>query len=598
MVRFVLLTLLGSAMSLDAVPRDPRLITTGSEIPSEGYCDQPYAVVMPDGAWVLVMTTGAGIEGEPGQHVVSLRSTDQGKSWSGPYDIEPADGPEASWALPLLTDFGRVYAFYTYNFENRREVLTVDGKPIRRVDSFGALGCKWSDDGGVTWSTDRILIPIREFQCDRDNVYGGAVRFFWQVGKPITDRGSAWIGLSKVHGFGYGFFVGTEGIYLRSDTVLTERDPHKVVWETLPDGDVGLVAPGGPIAEEHNLVALSDGSLYTTYRTIDGHPCHAYSRDGGHTWTPSAYMTYSPGGRLVKNPRAANFVKKAANGKFLYWFHNHSGKWYDDRNPAWVTGGVEQDGFIHWSQPEILLYDDDPRIRMSYPDFIEDRGRYFFTETQKEVARTHEVDPALLEGMWRQATWAEVARDGLLLELDAAGCAAGGTVDLPKLPNLGDGTGYVGTPRPDPRGGFSLDLWVKLDDLAGGQILLDNRGADGQGFVLRSSATGSLELALHDGRTSNSWDTDPGVVKAATWQHVTVIVDGGPKLILFVVDGVLCDGGESRQFGWGRFSPFLREVNGGALRVAPALHGQLGGLRVYRRALRVSEAVGNWRAGR
>jgi len=597
MDRFALLLVMGSVMSLSAEPRDPRWIETGVEIPSEGYCDQPYAVVMPDGAWVLVMTTGAGVEGQPGQHVVSLRSTDQGKTWSGPYDIEPADGPEASWALPLLTDFGRVYAFYTYNFENRREVLTVDRKPIKRVDSFGALGCKWSDDGGMTWSAERILIPIREFQCDRDNVYGGEVRFFWQVGKPISHDGVAWIGLSKVHGFGYGFFEGNEGIFLRSDNAMTERHPHKVVWETQPDGDIGLRSPGGPIASEHNLVALSDGSLYCTYRTIDGHPCHAYSRDGGHTWTPPAYMTYTPGGRLVKHPRAANFVKKASNGKYLYWFHNHGGKWYDDRNPAWLMGGVEHDGFIHWSQPEILLYDDDPRIRMSYPDFIEDGGKYFFTETQKEIARTHAIDPTLLEGLWRQSTWAEVARDGLVLELDADSCKPGAVADLPKLPSLGDGTGHAGTPRPDPRGGLSLDLWLQLEDLAAGQVLLDNRSGDGKGFVLGTTSSGSLEIALCDGRTTNSWDIDPGVVKAGVRHHVSVIVDGGPKLILFVVDGVLCDGGEARQFGWGRFSPYLREVNGGKLRIAADLHGRLDSVRIYSRAVRVSEAVGNWRAG-
>jgi len=72
-----------------------------------------------------------------------------------------------------------------------------------------------------------------------------------------------------------------------------------------------LKSPARPIAEDHNLVALSDGSLYSTYRTIQGNPCHAYSRDGGHTWTPPSYATYSPGGRRIKHPRAACFVRPA-----------------------------------------------------------------------------------------------------------------------------------------------------------------------------------------------------------------------------------------------------------------------------------------------
>jgi len=140
-------------------------------------------------------------------------------------------------------------------------------------------------------------------------------------------------------------------------------------------------------------VALADGSLYATYRTIDGYPCAAISRDRGATWTGPSYMTYEPGGaRRIKHSRAANFVKKFSNGKYLYWFHNHGGEpsqadpaWepYAGRNPVWVCGGVERDGGIAWSEPEILLYDDDPKVRMSYPDFPEPMG--VFRDVEKPI---------------------------------------------------------------------------------------------------------------------------------------------------------------------------------------------------------------------
>ena len=71
-------------------------------------------------------------------------------------------------------------------------------------------------------------------------------------------------------------------------------------------------------------------------------------------------------------------------------------------------------------------------------------------------------------------------------------------------------------------------------------------------------------------------------------------MDGGPKIITFIVNGVLCDGGDERQFGWGRFSPTLRAPNGTAtLKIAKPVQS----LRLYNRALRTSEAVGNFRAG-
>ena len=64
--------------------------------------------------------------------------------------------------------------------------------------------------------------------------------------------------------------------------------------------------------------------------------------------------------------------------------------------------------------------------------------------------------------------------------------------------------------------------------------------------------------------------------------------------ISFIIDGKFCDGGDDRQFGWGRFSAGLMSANGGrTLRIAQDVLG----LRLYHRSLRTSEAIGNFRAG-
>jgi hypothetical protein len=603
----------GEAMTRDT--QDRRNIVTGYAIPKEGYCDQPYVVILDDGTWLCVLTTGPGNEGDVRQHVVSTRSTDQGKTWSPPVDIEPHGPPESSWVMPVKSAFGRVYAIYVHNSDDLREVRSLYG-PIKRVDTLGRYVFKYTDDGGRTWSAERYEIPVRELAIDRQNLYGGTVRFFWGVGKPIVHEpsGAIYFGAAKVGNFGDGFLASSEGFFMKSDNLLAERDPSKLRWETLPEGDVGLRAPLGPVADEHNLVALSDGSLFCTYRTTEGFLCHAYSREGGKTWTPPQYGTYAPpapspaaaggGGaeqrpavpppaRRLKHPRAANFVKRFSNGNYLLWFHNHGGRWYHYRNPAWVCGGVERDGpdgrVIHWSEPEILLYDDDPDARLSYPDFVEDGGRYFVTETQKTIARVHEIDPALLDGVWRQHTLRETARDGLLLDLDATGCAAGRAAAWPRLPDLAAG------------GGFSLDLWLEFAAGDAGQVVLDSRDGSGAGIVLATAGEGnsvSLRLTIDDGRWQGTWDCDPGLLGARRRHHVVATVDGGPKLITFVVNGKLCDGGLSRQYGWGRFPREVGDVSGGAaLAIAPALRGTLHALRAYGRALRTSEAVGNWRVG-
>ena len=122
---------------------DNRNIRTGRIIPLEGYCDQPYIVKTDDGAWLMTVTTGAGMEGASGQHVVSKRSFDRGESWQDEIDVSPADLPESSYSVLYKTKYGRIYCFYNYNADNLRAVRADDppfgGGLCRRVDYAGAF---------------------------------------------------------------------------------------------------------------------------------------------------------------------------------------------------------------------------------------------------------------------------------------------------------------------------------------------------------------------------------------------------------------------------------------------------------------------------
>jgi hypothetical protein len=618
-----------AAAQVRPVP-DPRHLTNGSVIPTITYSDQPYVVKTDDGAWLCVLTTGSGLEGEPGQHVISTRSLDQGKTWSAPVPVEPPSGVEASYAVLLKTPGGRIYCFYNHNTDNVRWIIA-DNPPYPegkcyRVDSLGYFVFKYSDDHGRTWSDQRYVVPVRETEIDRQNPYGGKIRYFWNVGKPFVRDDAAFVSLHKVGGIGNGFFTRSEGALLKSSNILTESDPARITWETLPDGDIGLRTPpgGGPIAEEQSYSLLSDGSIFCIYRTIDGHPTVAYSRDGARTWSTPEYARYA-NGRLIKHPRAANFAWRCENGKYLYWYHNHGGKWYEDRNPVWMCGGIEVDSpagrIIQWSQPEIIIYDDDPFIRMSYPDLVEDSGNYYVTETQKTTGRVHLLDKTLVEGLWAQfSPTGSVTQDGLILDW-AAGQPS--RVQMPKLPEFS---------RRDPlrtdhgsmdlRAGFTLEMWLRLEHFDAGQILFDKRAAHGQGVCVQTTGRGTLEIIVNDGMTENRWDCDPGMLMAARDQHVVIVADGGPKIITFIVDGVLCDGGDFRMFGWGRFNPLLRYAHShvGNWVTAPGTSteshdsvrptqddtneaveiasGSVHVLRVYNRALRTSEAIANFKAGK
>lgn len=554
-----------------AATADPRDIARGTAIYEHGYCDQPYVVIAPDGTWICVFTTSGEQEGARSQYIVATRSEDQGRTWSEPVPIESPDGPEASWAMPLITPFGRVYVFYIFNGD--RINALPDGRSAR-ADMLGWYCYRYSDDGGRTWS-ERLRLPVRITACDRGNDWGGAVQIMWGIGKPIVSGNDVFFGFTKL---GRYMLEDGEGWFFRSGNILTERDPARLHWEMLPEGDHGLRAPEfGSSQEEHNLVPLANGDLYCIYRTTCGFPVESYSRDGGRTWSTPAIARYA-NGRPIRNPRACPRIWRTQSGRFLLWFHNHGGKDFRDRNPAWVSGGVERNGRIQWSQPEILLYSDDLSYetgRLSYPDLIEQDGRYWVTTTQKTRASIHEVDLILLEGLWNQDDPGAIAVPSPMLALEAP---LPDECPMPSLPRLAEG-------------GFSIVLDATFDALIPNQALLDSRDAAGRGIALQVSSENTLELRLSDGERTAFWDSEPGMVRPGVRHHIAIIADGGPNIILFVVDGVLCDGGDARQYGWGRFPPELDDVNGTAWRVAPHFQGRLHSLRIYDRPLRVAEAI-------
>lgn len=578
---------------------DIRDIRQGLEIPTVegGYADQPFIVVNEDGSWLCVVTTGPGEEGAPGQHVAALVSEDLGQSWGKPVALEDPTGPESSYAAPLKTPSGRVYVFYNYNRDNLREVIADPPYNVtRRVDTQGAYVYRYSDDGGRTWSKERYEIPVRAFELDRANPYGGEVRFFWSTAMLFIYEGVVYQWLYKVGRFGAGFLAQTEGVLLASDNLLSEPDPAKHRWQTLPEGEVGVRIPGQLVNEEHSTVVLSDGTFYTVFRTAHGLAANAISRDRGRTWQVD-WLRYGPGQRVVKHPRAANFVWKCGNGKYVYWFHNHGGAGvfdglpadvpYEGRNPAWACGGVERDGTIQWSEPEVLLYDPDIGVRMSYPCCFDAGGRYYITETQKTIARVHEIAPGLLEGMWKSA-----AGQGKAPKPSAEAPAGAARLDIPELANLTGG------------GGFSLELWLDPEKLAPWQTLVDCRDEAGQGLFVQLTDKGSLRLQLlgrvsappgglrSGGLAEVAWESDPGLLALGQAHQVVFAVDGGPKLITVSVDGKLNDGGTSRQFGWGRFLPQLADIAG---RSEAWLHETLLGVALYSWPLRSFEVVAAYR---
>ncbi len=551
----------------------------GDLIYTYGYCDQPYVVVLENGKWLTVFTTNAGHEGTEGQHIVSSISEDKGKTWSDPVRIEEPGTESASWAMPYLTDYGRVYVFYSYNGD---KIHYLNGRRIRE-DMLGWYCFKYSDDEGKTWS-ERHRLDVRKTEVDYNNDWGGEVQIMWGIGKPVDVDQGMMFAFTKIRQFILDY---SEGWFFRCDNINTERDTEKLDWKLYPDSEYGLKNEKlGPINSEQNIFQMNNGTIYSMHRTVSGYPAESYSCDGGKTWTLPVVPRYENGIKL-KNPRACPRIWKTSDGKYLFWYHNHGGKDFRDRNPAWLSGGVERDGKIIWGQPEIVLYEDDIDIRMSYPDLIEQDGKFWITETNKEDARVHSIPVDFLNTLWSQFDRDYVTRDGLIDEWTEDKLKPESKLSIPSK----------GRNRLSK--GFTIDFRLELGDLSPGQLILKAGGGNGKTVELRTGEYGSVEIVLNDGVRTDSWNSDPGLIQVYGEHSVSVTVDNGPKIIQFVVDGVVCNGRDFRQYGWGRYKAGFEDFSFNTIQIGQFTRGQLRpigrltNLRIYNRPLMNTELIGN-----
>ncbi|MBI4892962.1 MAG: exo-alpha-sialidase [Acidobacteria bacterium] len=548
---------------------DWRDIRSGWEIPTVNYADQPYMAKLKNGHWLCTLTTGPGNEGDTGEFVGVTTSPDRGRTWTPLRHLEDPKVVESAYSTPFVTPSGRVFVFYDYNGDNFRAP--------RRSDELGWFVYRYSDDHGVTWS-ERHRVPMRLTRVDRENTFQGKVQLFWCVSHPVAVKGEFFLSYTKMKTYPQ---TDNEGFIFHSRNLLTERDPSRIEWELLPDGDTGIRSEAlGRIQEEHNIVPLSDGSLYCMYRTATGNPACALSRDGARTWSQPQVATYADG-TPIKTPIACPMMWRASNGRYLFWFHNNGLNNFNGRNPVWLAGGREENGTIAWSQPEILFYEPDDAIGMSYPDMLEEGDDVYFFHTQKQIARTNQVDRKFLDALWTQATRAEVPKQGLKLELTGEALRQG-SAEFNYRPALCR-----------TRRGMTIDLRARFGSLKTGQVLLDSRNAQGAGYWVSITGDGAPRLDIRTGDGADfGWSGDPGLLTAGKEHSVAFILDGASKTLSVVIDGKLCDGGKHRAFGWTRLPGYLNDVNPSSrLRLAPDFEGQLLAVRAYDRYLLTSEAV-------
>jgi len=339
-----------------------------AHVPPENWCGESRCIKTPRGDYLLMLTIGLHHYGgrfDKSNDMVAFRSSDQGKTWSG---------PKIAWNIPynqhgfvpLVPRGGnRIYAFGT--------------EPIFKLftpPENAPIGYRYSDDDGHTWSEVTLIRPAND-----PDFRGMFVMRMCETGK------GTWL-LAPHTGENYRKGSVTSRLY-----ILRSAD-RGATWTLVPHPRPnGWVTPGFDQMEEGRPISLGGSKVLLLVRTAEGHLWKLRSDDDGQTWT-------EPQRTPMVHSYTPPMLFHLSDGKTLASFHHNrftptpgamgSGH---DRSELWVSLSHDDGGT--WSEPRFVLANSAGGGKMgdfadwcvSYQDLLVDQGslHLFFSHQFRQV---------------------------------------------------------------------------------------------------------------------------------------------------------------------------------------------------------------------
>ena len=299
-------------------------------------------------------------KGEKMNTMLACRSSDKGRTWEGPkvaYDI-----PYSQHGFIPFSPRGsrRLYAFGTqpmpgkWTWQNGQR-------------ENAAIGFRWSDDDGRTWSAVKMIAPVN------DPEFRGM-----SVMRMTETASGAWLIGSHTADWSVKPFT-TRQYLLRSED-------RGNTWTLRPGPRPnGWFAEGFNRMDEGRPLYLEGSRVLFMSRTPQGHLFTAWSDDDGNSWTPPAPST-------LVHPDAPPMLFTLADGKTLIAFHHnkvprHGNGDLDDkaenmkvRSEIWCSTSTDE-GHT-WSEPRFMFANAvEPNLKVSafnnqcsYLDMFEQDG--------------------------------------------------------------------------------------------------------------------------------------------------------------------------------------------------------------------------------
>ena len=276
-------------------------------------------------------------------HIVQLRSTDGGKTWSAPTYIHQGTetGQKVGYSDPsYVVDYqtGTIFNFHVKSYDQGWGGSRAGTDPEDRNVVQAEVSS--STDNGWTWTHRTITADIT-----KDNPW-------------VSRFAASGQGIQIHHGTHAGrlvqqYTIKTAGGAVQAVSVYS--DDHGATWQA--------GSPVGTGMDENKVVELSDGSLMLNSRASDGSGFRkvATSTDGGQTWSESVSDTSLPDS--VDNAQIIRAFPNAApddpRAKVLLLSHSPNPRpWSRDRGTismscddgaSWATGKVFHEPFVGYT---------------------------------------------------------------------------------------------------------------------------------------------------------------------------------------------------------------------------------------------------------
>ncbi len=309
-------------------------------------------VVTPKGDLLLMFPYGQHYAGAKQQvnDMLAFRSLDNGTTWDGPQKLFKTQTNQHGFVPLVPRGSHRIYAFGT-----QPEKGHFDGH------ENAAIGYRWSNDDGRTWTPVTLISP------SNDSGYQGM-----SVMRMAETGSGAWVIGSHTS---TKFFAAEGGQKTTSTRQFVLRsDDQGRSWEVFPGSRPhGWKEESLDRMEEGRIISLGAEELLLHLRTATGRIWEARSSDGGKTWS-------KPKPTALVHPLAPPMTFHLSDGKTLaafhhnlvakapYYPHNHNA-----RREMWIS--TSTDGGRTWSEPRFVFANatsaDEPGLNQcSYLDLV------------------------------------------------------------------------------------------------------------------------------------------------------------------------------------------------------------------------------------